>query len=135
MTTPTNGSSTAPLAPTVAPPALSPVHLEDVDVDVGEAGVPSTDEPRSHAHHPGAEPRGNREGARGGDVEDDEQAAVAATSLEVALAQLAEMGFADQALNRDVLMACGHDADKAVSLLCGAMDAPPSTPDHAPDPH
>ena len=75
-------------------------------------------------------PHGAAAGASGQAVLEDEQAqaAVAATSLEGALAQLKEMGFADEALNRDVLMACGHDADKAVSLLCGAMDAPELAP-------
>ena len=38
--------------------------------------------------------------------------------LEAAMAMLREMGFGDEALNRDVLTACGYDEQRAVAALC-----------------
>ena len=49
-------------------------------------------------------------------------AAERSAKLERALALLADMGFSDAALNRDVVVQCGYDADRAVAVLCGAGD-------------
>jgi hypothetical protein len=50
---------------------------------------------------------------------DNDVAAVRQAELDTALDLMREMGFADEALNTDVLAACGYNAERAISLLLG----------------
>ena len=52
-------------------------------------------------------------------AEHDDVAAVRQAELDTALGLMREMGFADEALNTDVLAACGYNAERAISLLLG----------------
>ena len=52
-------------------------------------------------------------------AEHDDVAAVRQAALDTALGLMREMGFADEALNTDVLAACGYNAERAISLLLG----------------
>ena len=50
------------------------------------------------------------------------EAADRSLKLEQALAVLADMGFTDAALNRDIVVQCGYDAQRAVAVLCGTVE-------------
>ena len=50
------------------------------------------------------------------------EAADRSLKLEQALAVLADMGFTDAALNRDIVVQCGYDAQRAVAVLCGTEE-------------
>ena len=50
------------------------------------------------------------------------EAADRSLKLEQALAVLVDMGFTDAALNRDIVVQCGYDAQRAVAVLCGTEE-------------
>ena len=50
------------------------------------------------------------------------EAADRSLKLEQALAVLADMGFTDAALNRDIVVQCGYDAQRAVAVHCGTQE-------------
>ena len=84
-----------------------------------------TPPPPQHGASRGDTSAGGRHGAgpssaaaEGADDGDGAEPDVAARR-QAALLMMHEMGFVDEALNSDVLAACGYNAERAVSLLLG----------------